>query len=70
MFTVRFFALKARPACSQPRKGRAIAVCIRSRLTRVSAVVRRRGVLGILPGLVGVIQATEAIKLILARVSR
>jgi len=28
------------------------------------------GVLGVLPGLLGVIQATEVIKLILARVSR
>ena len=47
------------------KTARAIAACIPSRLRRAGAVLRRRRRAGILPGLVGVIQATEAIKLIL-----
>jgi len=45
--------------------GRATAACIRSRLRRLGAICAEGGVLGVLPGIVGSIQAMETIKLIL-----
>ena len=48
------------------RTGRAIAACIRSRRRRGSCrAAPKAGVLGVLPGIIGTIQATEAMKLIL-----
>jgi len=49
---------------------RAIAVCILSRPAGLVPSCAEGGVLGILPGLVGLIQATEAIKLILGAANR
>ena len=65
MFTDRFSGLKGRPVCSRPGMAPAIAAFIRSRLPGLVPSCAEGGVLGILPGLVGLIQATEAIKLIL-----
>ena len=47
------------------RTGRAIAVCIRNRRRRAGAELRGRRSARHLPGMIGVIQATEAVKIIL-----
>ena len=68
MPTGRFSDSRARPASSQPRKALAIAASIPSRHRRDwCRRALRAECLGILPGLVGVIQATEVIKLILGK---
>ena len=59
-------ASTARRRCSRPRAVRAIAACIRSRRRPAwCPSCAEGGVLGVLPGIIGTIQATEAIKLIL-----
>ena len=64
----RFSGLRDRRACSQPRRARAIAALYpEPPPPGLVPSCAEGGVLGILPGLVGVIQATEAIKLILGK---
>ena len=65
-FTAAYFDLKVRLPSSGRMRVPATAVCIQSPHHRVWFRVARKVVsLGILPGIVGVMQATEAIKLIL-----
>ena len=56
---------KDRRRCSRQVAGPAIAACIRSRrLPGLISNCAEAGVLGVLPGIIGTIQATEAIKLL------
>ena len=63
---VRSFASRDRPACSRRTwTGRAIAVCFQNHRRReLHRAALKPGVLGVLPGIIGLIQATEALKLI------
>jgi adenylyltransferase/sulfurtransferase len=55
------FRFEGQARCSSHAvAGHAIAVCTRPTPKRAGAIMRRGGVLGILPGIVGLIQAAEA----------
>src|SRR3989442_683859 len=65
-FTDRFFVSMARRPCSRRIwAGLVIAAYFPSRRRRDRFQIAQAGVLGVLPGIVGTIQANEAIKLIL-----
>ena len=69
--TVRSFASKARPASLPRAKGLATVASIPEPPPPGTVPnCAEGGVLGILPGLVGIIQATEVIKLVLAKATR
>jgi len=48
-------------------RARATVASIQNHLRRASFLVRRGGVLGVLPGIVGTIQAAETLKLIIGK---